>query len=808
MTDAQTDFSGTRYLNASPTLERVLACFEHVKRVGNRWIAHCPIHEDKDASLAISEGTDGRVLVHCFAGCNTEHILRALGLSMCDLFPEKPKKAKAKREIVATYPYTDAQGKLLYETVRYTPKSFAQRRPDGKGGWAWNLDGVPRVLYMLPEVLSAVREGRTVFVVEGEKDADNLAKLGLCATTNSGGAGKWRDEYSEALRSAHVVIIPDKDEPGRRHAERVARSLSGKTTSIKIIELPGPGKDVSNSLAAGYTRKDLEALVAEAPEWEPEPEAASTQNKDLRDTIGTDLTNAERFVNLFGDQVRYVPAWGWLVWDTKRWKRDDTEEVRRLAMEVLKDLYREAAETDDQKRRQALADWAKRSESRQRLEAMIALAEPLCAAHPEDFDIDPWLLNVLNGTVDLRTGELREHRKEDLITKLAPVKFDPGSKAPTWLRFLDRIFARRENLICFVQKTLGYALTSDTREQCLFIMWGSGANGKSTLVNTVSAVLGEYALAMPTETLLAKRQDYIPNDIARLKGGRFVSAVESAEGRKLNEPLIKSFTGGDRIAARFLHREFFEFAPTFKIFIATNHKPVIRGTDHAVWRRIRLIPFTVTIPEAEQDKELPRRLLAEASGILNWLVEGCLAWQRDCLGMPDEVKTATENYRSEMDTLAAFLADCCILDEDARVNASDLYHAFKSWSLENGEDAISQRAFGMALTERGFTRVRGTGGRIAWTGVGLRVNDRVNKDENADQISENTQKVNDSERTFGVFSLYRALPEKTCKLRSLSFTKEGDFADGNDKSERSGESFTSDSDAVPSESLKDNEIPF
>jgi putative DNA primase/helicase len=517
------------------------------------------------------------------------------------------------------------------------------------------------------------------------------------------------------LRGARVVIVPDRDEPGRRHAEHVARSLSGVAASVRIVELPGQGKDVTEWLAAGYTREDLEALVEQTQEWEPPQEPIAL----LRDTL-TDLGNAERFAKLHKDKARHVPAWGWLVWDGRRWRLDEAHTVTNLAIETVRAIYREAAECADANRRKQLADHAKRSESRQRIEAMLKLAEALLAEPPSAFDRDPYLLNVTNGTIDLRKMQFREHRREDNITKIAPVEFDPTARCPLWEAFLDRIFDGNHALISFLQRAVGYALTGDTREQCLFILWGTGANGKSTFVTTIQAILGDYALQTPTETLLAKRTEYIPNDIARLKGARFVSAIESAEGRKLNEPLIKQMTGGDKISARFLHREWFDFYPEFKIFLATNHKPVIRGTDHAIWRRIRLIPFTVTIPEDEQDKELPRKLLAEASGILNWALEGCLAWQREGLEVPDEVRQATESYRAEMDVLAAFLDDRCILDPNTRVTSKELYQAYMSWCRDCGEEPLSQRAFGRALSERGFTPAKLTGGTRGWVGIALK----------------------------------------------------------------------------------------
>jgi putative DNA primase/helicase len=770
----------------------VLARLKNVKRVGSGWVASCPVpthgrrRGDLHPSLSVSEGADGSVLLHCHAGCSPEQIVAAIGLTMSDLFPKHERTLTTERTIVATYPYHDAEGKPLFEVVRFEPKGFAVRRPDGKGGWIRNLDGVPRVLYRLPEVLEAIKRGETVFIVEGEKDVESLRDLGLTATTNPHGAGKWRDEYSDSLRGAHAVIIPDKDEPGRKHAETAARSLHGVAASVKVLELPGDSKDVSEWLAAGYTREDLEALVEQTPEWEP-PEPVHPPS-EMGDTL-TDLGNAERFAKLHKDAARHVPAWGWLVWDGRRWAPDETNAVTRLAIETVRAIYREAAECADANKRKQIADHAKRSESRQRIEAMLKLAEALLADPPSAFDRDPYLLNVLNGTIDLKAMQLREHRREDNITKLAPVEFDPAARCPLWEAFLERIFDGNHALISFLQRAVGYALTGDTREQCLFILWGTGANGKSTFVTTIQAILGDYALQTPTETLLAKRTEYIPNDIARLKGARFVSAIESAEGRKLNEPLIKQMTGGDKISARFLHREWFDFYPEFKIFLATNHKPVIRGTDHAIWRRIRLIPFTVTIPEPEQDKELSRKLLAEASGILNWALEGCLAWQHGGLGVPDEVKEATEEYRSEMDVLAAFLADCCIVDPNARVLNKELYTAYESWCRENGEEPLGQRSLGRSLGERGFTPIRiGRKGERGWVGLRLRDPDEAadmsadmsgENVSSADQISKIPKTLTCADITFGVFSRNLPYIEKNPETHVSSCQQNQDFADQN-----------------------------
>ena len=264
-------------------------------------------------------------------------------------------------------------------------------------------------------------------------------------------------------------------------------------------------------------------------------------------------------------------------------------------------------------------------------------------------------------------------------------------------------------------------MTGDTREQCLFVLHGSGSNGKTTFIETLQALLGDYAQSTPSASLLAKdRHDCIPNDIARLRGARLVTAVEIGQGKRLNEELVKRLTGQDTMTARFLHAEFFDFKAEFKLCIACNHLPTITDTDHAIWRRIRLIPFLVTIPECEQDKDLPAKLRAELPGILAWAVCGCLAWQQEGLGTPEEVKQATAGYRASMDVLGRFIDECCIVGPQVRVKASDIYTAYKTWCEASGEYAMTQRNIGVRLTERGLEPQRGTAGTRWWVGIGLR----------------------------------------------------------------------------------------
>jgi putative DNA primase/helicase len=278
--------------------------------------------------------------------------------------------------------------------------------------------------------------------------------------------------------------------------------------------------------------------------------------------------------------------------------------------------------------------------------------------------------------------------------------------------------AGNADLIRYLQRIFGYALTGDTREQCFFILHGVGANGKTTMTTAMANAVGGYAQHTPTETLLVKRNDTIPNDIARLHGTRLVTAAEADFDRRLAEALVKQMTGGDKMTARFLHGEFFEFTPTFKVFLAVNHKPVVRGTDHAIWRRIRLVPFEVTIPDAEQDKALPEKLESERAGLLRWAVEGCLAWQREGLEPPKAVTEATADYRDEMDAVGAFLDECCTRDPGAETTAARLFERYSEWCEEHSEKPMSKIELGARLAEKGFTRGRTKAGRF-WRGLSV-----------------------------------------------------------------------------------------
>jgi P4 family phage/plasmid primase-like protien len=440
----------------------------------------------------------------------------------------------------------------------------------------------------------------------------------------------------------------------------------------------------------------------------------------------TEMGASELLVHLHGGDLRFSHPWGqWLDWDGRRYRRDLTGEARRRAKQAIRSVYAEAAKIGNDKQRKAIVEWARKLEKSATVAAMLKLAEvePGIPILPEEMDRDSFLLNVMNGTVDLRTGQIHPHDRADNITKLAPVYFDPEATCPTFLAFLERVLPDPD-VRAFLQRMTGYAMTGDTSEQCLCFMCGGGANGKSTFLGVIQHMLGDYARQAAPELLVSRGGDRHPTELADLFGARLVTSIEVDEGKRLAETLTKQMTGGDPMKARFMRQDFFQWIPTHKLFLAANHRPEIRGTDHAIWRRIHLVPFTVTIPKPERDRRLPERLLAELSGILNWVIAGCLDWQRNGLGVPQAVEDATEAYRQEQDILADFLNERCVIDPQAWAKASDLYKSYAVWCEEGGDKPVSTTAFGRRLTERGFRAARGGRPQTrGWKGLRLRLPD-------------------------------------------------------------------------------------
>jgi putative DNA primase/helicase len=449
-------------------------------------------------------------------------------------------------------------------------------------------------------------------------------------------------------------------------------------------------------------------------------------NKALRAKLlsfqDTDAGNAEAFELLHGHRFRYDHTREkWLLWNGRYWTEDRDGEANRAALSTVQARLWAAAKSKNRDSRKNRIEWSLHCESEWRLAALLRSARTIrsLATTTDQYDRNPFLLTVANGTLDLRSGELRPGRREDLITRATDVLFDPNAKASRWIQFLDEVFTGDDDLIAFIQRAVGYSLTGDTKEQCFFILYGGGANGKSTFVEIICKLLGTHAETAEFTTFLTKRDSGGPrNDLARLHAARLVKAAEGEQQARLAESTIKELTGEDTVAARFLFKEHFTFKPQFKIWLVTNHKPEIRGTDQAIWRRVRLIEFARQFEGTQRDPDLRRKLQEELPGILCWALEGCLLWQQHELGIAPGVERATQAYRQESDQIGRFLKERCIRGSKAATQAQKLFEAYREWCRLREEKPELQNLFARKLNERGVTKKRSRRG-FAYHGVEL-----------------------------------------------------------------------------------------
>lgn len=529
-------------------------------------------------------------------------------------------------------------------------------------------------------------------------------------------------------------VVPEAARPGLHPDERHEPTAAQVLTTIEAGEIAREAEDLQRLLQRWQHDPDLFQVLQDqfGPLVDPLRRTVPSADRDEEHEPYPygDAFNARLLVQRHRHELRYCFHWKtWLIWSGTHWQRDHTGVVWQWLRHAIADLSGALDQLEPKDAKACLAHIAKSLQA-PRMEGTLKHAASWdgISIGQERFDTDPWSLNLANGTLDLRTGMLRPHHPGDLVTKCLPMAYDPSAACPTWEQFLRRIMGysqgmddpdmssgalenrqradeQAQALIDFQQRFVGYALTGETSEQCLCILHGSGANGKSTYLETLRALLGDYALSTPSASLLAKeRHDGIPNDIARLRGARLVTAVEIGDGKKLDQELVKRLTGQDTVTARFLRAEYFDFTPEFKLMVACNHLPTIDGADKALWRRIHCIPFAVTIPEDEQDKDLGAHLRAELPGILVWAVRGCQEWQQSGLRPPDVVRETTAAYRSDMDSLGRFLDECCVRIDQASIKAGELYDAYKGWCSANGEAALTLTAMGKRLAERGFRK--------------------------------------------------------------------------------------------------------
>lgn len=536
---------------------------------------------------------------------------------------------------------------------------------------------------------AALRNELSVLALTGEggrNDQLNISAYSLGQLVGGGQLDEWTVRTS--LETAAKAIGLEEREARRTIESGIS---SGKQEPRTAPELPSLLYHGSN----GTSPQDSD------------PDAPTAPPTAVYQPHATDMGNARRMYSQVKGSVFYVPEFGrWYIWADTHWREDNDFEIVRLAKQTVVTMYKEAAEISDDDKRKAAIGWAIRSEGRQRIDAMIDLlrSEPGIAINPDKLDRHPLLVACTNGTLDLRSGDLVTPEPNHYLTKCLPVAYDPAAECPTWIKFLSRIMDGNLDMVAFIQRLVGHALTGDATGKYLVFLWGpKGNNGKSTLVETIMRLLGPYAMKSPVEMVMAKSyRGGIPNDVARLRGVRFTVTNEVDEGMSLSESVVKDLTGNDTLTARFMRAEFFDFTPTHKLWIYGNFKPEIGGTDGAIWDRVKLIEFKVEIPKAERDPAMPERLAAELPGILAWAVRGNLLWQKMGINPPAAVSTATDEYRQEQDTVGEFLKECCEFGETMEISASRIYQIYEAWCKQLGVKQMDGKFFGRELSKRGF----------------------------------------------------------------------------------------------------------
>lgn len=482
------------------------------------------------------------------------------------------------------------------------------------------------------------------------------------------------------------------------------RQQSGSTYGALTIQ-----KAITDCTQVYSANPDNDFSVNFTDKNPPDKESEHTRLYSFDDT-----GNAQRFVDLFGEQVRYCYTdKKWFYYDGRKWCVDNTGAVKRLAdkavacMAAETKVYEQTDAEEGTEMSKAFEKHMKISRSNKSKNAMLNEVMHHVPILPAQMDRYKAVLNTPGGVINLKTGELMPHNVTDYLTKMTAVEYSENADCPHWLAFLDDIFGGDKDLIRYVQKAVGYSLTGATSEQCAFFLFGTGRNGKSTFLDIIRDIFGDYAANIQPETIMVRKaqSSAINSDIARLKGARLVTSVEPNEGVRINEGLLKQLTGDDTVTARKLYGDEFEFKPEFKLWMATNHKPIIRGTDTGIWRRIHMIPFTVVIPEEKVDKKLKYKLAAEMTGIFRWAVEGCLLWQQEGLKMPHAVLDEVREYRREMDVISAFIEDRCTVGKGLSVQSSQLYAAYLDWANQGNEYTMSNTKFSIEMSKR-FEKVK------------------------------------------------------------------------------------------------------
>jgi P4 family phage/plasmid primase-like protien len=589
------------------------------------------------------------------------------------------------------------------------------RSPNGKKG---HLIHNPAKHYKI-----IYTEGGTDWLTAIQMGLD--AKYGIISIFNKTSRIEIQGEENLFILDSDVSINDIKDQ-GKVVKGLKSRIMIKKECKAKFIHLPKNFNDLSDYFnSKEYSFSEFLKILDESP-FEIIETGNETQKATPTTFNCTEIGNAERFVKEYFDIVRFNYTSGvFLIWNGSKWAEDRKEKFIELGIATIRNILKEALTEENPYIRNNLLKWAITSEKARQIKDMLYLAKPKLGMAQNEFDAQPHLLNLLNGTYDLENDNFCTHNKKDFLSKVAPVHYDPEATCPLWVDFLNQIFENNQELISFVQQGIGYTLTSNTDEQCFFFAYGTGQNGKSTFFETITSLFGDYYLKASQELLTSTNQNLIQqvHDLAELPGKRFVVASELEEGKKLAESRIKDLTGKDTVQARFLYQRPFWFKPICKIWMYGNHKPIVRGTDKGIWRRFYLIPFNVTIPDSEVDKMLDMKLLNEMPGILNWALEGCRLWRKNGLIPPKIVQDSIKEYQGELDIVGRFIDESCIIEPNANVKQKLLYTAYKGWCEDYGEYVLTSRKFSNSMKEKGFHNKPSSGNYYKWIGITLKYED-------------------------------------------------------------------------------------
>lgn len=715
--------------------QQVLSMLKKVKSNGNgQYSASCPCpshgngNGDRHQSLSIKEGSDGRTLIKCQAGCTLNDILSSIGLRIADISPSKqPSKLHFDgNKIVAVYDYGNGTRK-----VRDANKNFIWEHLENNQ-WIKGRGNATHVLY------KRGKDHQTVYIVEGEKDVDNLSALGFCVVSGEHGAGtgegKWYSEYNTELTGKDVRIIPDNDSVGTQYIyDTVVPAIALLVRSLKVYDLTdinpnlpekGDISDVIKEHGAEKTKLFLQQLEETTGEYEPVqkvfdidslPIILSKYHPHSNERYRwSDLGNGNLFSDVFANCLVYVPEKkSWFCYTGKRWTQDTGNvQSKELCKRLADGLNTYALTIEDERQRTDYIRFSSKWQGRQYRETVLSDASTVRTNSFPQFDTDQWIFNCQNGTLNLRTQVFKPHKSSDMLTKLAGVYYDPEARCKRWESFIDEVMCGDEEKARFLQKSLGYSLTGCTAEECFFILYGATSrNGKGTLMETFRSLMGDYGRATNPETITKKTfsNGSSPNeDVARLAGARFINISEPDKAMVLSSALIKTLTGNDTITASCKFESFFEFKMVGKIFINTNHLPQV--TDPSVFTsdRVKVIPFLKHFSEGERDTSL-KTLFSERhnlSAVLNWCIEGLHMYLSEGLKIPESVREATAKYQHDSDKVSRFIEEELEQVQSIRTKASEIFEAYQKYCFENGFKESSSRTFNGDLESHGIEVTR------------------------------------------------------------------------------------------------------